>query len=250
VGGGGVPAAVGKGTWNALSFLLRFSDNGALHPQSRSATSITLRRVPALDALAKSLRARRRFLVMPKIYSDKPIFVDLFYGVVVGSAVASLSLAESDRLPMQVVWVLAVLEDWYLYYRHIADPEGKGVVYSFRSLLTEFLILLAWFLGFQALKESGQQSWFFVFFALFYGLKVLAGVTFYFKHGQLFSRRMAYDAIWVVLIAASWFVSGHGQDFTCQFWVLAGITTPVLVLWWLLTTFWPPPPPPTPTKTL
>jgi len=186
---------------------------------------------------------------MPKIFSDKPLFVDLFYGVVVGSAVASLSLAERDRLPMQIVWVLAVLEDWYLYYRYVVDPEGKGVVYSFRSLLTEFFILLAWFLGFQALKEIGQQPWFFLFFGVFYGLKVLAGVTLYAKHHQFFSRRMAYDAIWLVLLAASWFISRNGQSFACQFWVLAGITAPVLILWWVVTTFWPPHPPPHPTET-
>jgi hypothetical protein len=202
-----------------------------------------------MDALAEILRAGRRFLVMPQIFSDKPLFVDLFYGVVVGSAVASLSLAEHDRLLMQIVWVIAVLEDWYLYYRHVVDPEGKGVVYSFRSLLTESFILVAWFLGFQALKENNQQPWFFLFFSLFYGLKVLAGVTFYYKHGQLFSRRMGYDAIWLLLLAASWCVSRNGQDFACQFWVLAGITAPILILWWVLTTIWPAAPPPASTQT-
>jgi hypothetical protein len=186
---------------------------------------------------------------MPRIFSDKPLFVDLFYGVVVGSAVASLSLAERDRLLMQIVWVLAVLEDWYLYYRHVVDPEGKGVVYSFKSLLTEFFILLVWFLGFQALKETSQQPWFFLFFNLFYGLKVVAGVTFYYKHNQLFSRRMAYDVIWLLLLVACWFVSRNGQDFACQFWVLAVITTPILILWWVLTALWPPAPSPAPTET-
>lgn len=185
---------------------------------------------------------------MPQIFSDKPLFVDLFYGVVVGSAVASLSLSEHDRLLMQAVWVIAVLEDWYLYYRHVVDPEGKGVIYSFRSLLTEFLILVAWFLGFQALKENNQQPWFFLFFGAFYGLKVLAGVTLYAKHGQFFSRRMAYDAIWLILLPAAWCLSRNGRDFAWQFWVLAGITAPILLLWWVLTTFCPAAPPPSPVK--
>lgn len=202
--------------------------------------------MPALDAVAETPRTGRRSLIMPQIFSDKPLFVDLFYGVVVGSAVASLSLAEHDRLLMQMVWVVAVLEDWYLYYRHVVDPEGQGVVYSFRSLLTEFLILVAWFLGFQALKENNQQPWFFLFFSLFYSLKVLAGVTLYIKHGQFWTRRMAYDAIWLTLLAAVWYVTRVGQDFGHQFWLLAVITTPILVLWWLLTTFRPPAPPPSP----
>src|SRR5436190_24349476 len=106
--------------------------------------------------------------VMPKFFSDQPLFVDLFYGVVVGSAVASLSLANRAFLLFEIIWILAVLEDWYLYYRYVVDPKGKGVTYSFRSLLFEFGILVTWFLGFQALREVDQQGWFFLFFCLFY----------------------------------------------------------------------------------
>jgi len=177
---------------------------------------------------------------MPKVFSDKPIFVDLFYGVVVGSAVASLSLANRAFLLFQVIWILAVLEDWYLYYRHIVDPEGRGVAYSFRSLVIEFAILLTWFLGFQALREDGQQDWFFLFFSLFYGIKVFAGVTFYAKRHQLFSRRMAYDSLWLIQILAAGWLYHVGGYFVCRFWILSIVTAAVLILWWLLTHFRPP----------
>lgn len=177
---------------------------------------------------------------MPKVLSDKPLFVDLFYGVVVGSAVASLSLAAMDRLVFQILWIIAVLEDWFLYYRHIVDPEHKRVVYSLRSLVIEFAILLTWFLGFQALKEDGQEGWFLLFFCLFYGVKVLAGVTFYAKHGQLLSRRMAYDSMWLVQIGAAVWLWYKGVSFGPAFWTIAGVTSLVLATWWLLMRYRPP----------
>lgn len=179
---------------------------------------------------------------MPKVFSSSPIFVDLFYGVVVGSAVALLSWKDKWSLLLEIVWILAVLEDWFLYYRHVVDEESKKVTYSFNSLITEFLILLSWFLGFEALKEEEYHARFFLCFSAFYVLKVVAGVTFYYKHGQLFSRRMLYDSFWLVLPLAALFITHcqKGLDFWAQYWILAGVTAIVLIIWWAVTTISPP----------
>lgn len=179
---------------------------------------------------------------MPKLYSNKPVFVELFYSVVAGSAIALLSLANTEKLIFQVVWVVALLEDWFVYYRHVVDEDPKKVPYSFRSLMIEFGILVTWFLGFQALKEVNQEHRFLFFFSAFYFLKVLAGVFFYAKHKQLFSRRMMYDSLWLILLAVAWSLSkfGCGLAFAAQFWVVTGTTTVVLIVWWLLMHFFPP----------
>jgi len=179
---------------------------------------------------------------MPKVFSNNPLFVDLFYGVVVGSAVALLSWKDQWNLLLEIVWIVAVLEDWFLYYRHVVDTEAKKVTYSFQSLMTEFLILLSWFLGFQALKEQDQQSWFFLCFSVFYLLKVAAGVTFYLKHGQLLSRRMLYDSFWLLLPLTAWGLHHWGAtlSFWTQYWIAAGVTTAVLCFWWFVTTMCPP----------
>lgn len=179
---------------------------------------------------------------MPRVFSNSPIFVDLFYGVVVGSAVALLSWKDQWNLLLEIFWILAVLEDWFLYYRHVLDEEEKKVTYSLKSLIAEFFILLAWFLGFEALKESEYQARFFICFSAFYLLKVFAGVTFYSKHGQLFSRRMLYDLLWLVLPLTAWILTHRAQhmSFWNQYWIAMGVTTAVLSLWWFVTTMWPP----------
>jgi len=181
---------------------------------------------------------------MAKLFSNNPLFVDLFYGVVVGSAIASLSLKDLDKMPYQIVWVLAVLEDWYLYYRHVLDEEEAKVSFSFKSLVIEFSILVSWFLGFQALKEENQENHFFFFFGTFYVIKVLAGVSFYAKHRQLLSKRMLYDSLWIIMPLTAWSLARWGGragwPFSKQFWVVGCVTTCVLGAWWILITHAPP----------
>lgn len=98
---------------------------------------------------------------MGKLKSSNPIFVDLFYSVVVGSAIAMLSVDNSKTLAFQIAWVIAVLEDWYLYYSHVVDEETGAVTWNFKSLLIEFGILTSWFLGFNALSKEGTRHLFF-----------------------------------------------------------------------------------------
>jgi hypothetical protein len=182
---------------------------------------------------------------MAKLFSNEPLFVDLFYGVVVGSAIALMSLVDLEKLFFQIVWVFAVLEDWFMYYRHVVDTENKRISYTFKSLLFEFGILLVWFLGFQALKEDKQEHYFLLFFSLFYLIKVIAGVSFYSRHSMLMSRRMLYDSFWLVLPLAAWSIShfGNALAFAVKFWIVTGITIIVLVTWWLFMHFAPPRPP-------
>lgn len=180
---------------------------------------------------------------MAKLTSSNPKFVELFYGVVVGSAVARFTVDSTiEALLFQIAWVVAVLEDWFLYHRVIVDDETKAVKYNFRSVLFEFATLTAWYLGFDALNNSSvdKQRLFFLYAAGFYLVKVLAGVGFYSRHHQLFTRRMLYDCLWLfpTSLGVILYLAKPERFLLAiiSFFLVTGVT---LVAWWVLTLKWP-----------
>ena len=179
---------------------------------------------------------------MIKLKSSGSLFVDLFYAVVVASTVPRLYPFPSlQQFIFQFLWIIAVLEDWYLYHRHVVDPEDQAISYTFKSLFIEVSILTSWLLGFTSLSQPVYQNWFFVFLALFYGIKILGGVSSYLRHGTFFSRKMLYDLLWLpqIVIALLAFWSIIDSSFTCQFIIVAAITSTSLSIWWILTTYFP-----------
>jgi hypothetical protein len=196
-----------------------------------------------MDVVVVKIRTgSRRRLTVIKLNSSNPLFVELFYGVVVGSAVASLHFNVSlTTLILQILWILAVLEDWFLYHKYIVDNESQAVSYSFRSLLIEFGILTSWYLGFDSLsREEAPSSIFFRWAACFYLIKVLAGVGFYSKHSQLFSRRMLYDCLWLVpVVLGLLFGLMPNLCLGLAFSIYSVSTAFVLGIWWFVTKRWP-----------
>jgi hypothetical protein len=186
---------------------------------------------------------------MPTLKSNNPVFVDLFYGVVVGSSISLLSLDNIELLLFQILWIIAVLEDWFLYYRTVVDPDRDAVVWSFRSLMMEFSILLSWYLGFAALGNPGKRELFFCFLSGFYGVKILGGVSFTLKHHRDQDRRTRvcsvltlYDWIWLLQIVTALvcYRQGSSVAFGSRFYILATVTVASLTGWWLLTSKRPP----------
>lgn len=183
---------------------------------------------------------------MVKLKSSKPIFVDLFYAVVVGSTVPKLNpFLDLQRFFFQFIWIIAVLEDLYLYHRHVVDLDNKAVSYTFQSIFFELLILTSWLLGFLRLSDTVHQNWFFFFLAIFYGTKILAGVTFNLKHKlkyKAFSlRKMLYDLLWLlqIIIALLAFLGVIDCTFSSQFVLVAVVTLISIVMWWVMTTKFP-----------
>ena len=179
---------------------------------------------------------------MVKLKSSGFLFVDLFYAVVVGSTIPKLyPFPNLRQFIFQFLWIIVVLEDWYLYHRHVVDPENQAISYTFKSLFIEVSILTSWFLGFMSLSQPEYQHWFFAFLAVFYGIKILGGVSSYLRHGTFFTRKMLYDLLWLpqIIVALLVFWSVIDYTFTCQFILVAVMTAVSLAVWWILTTHFP-----------
>src|SRR5690348_17701271 len=74
--------------------------------------------------------------------TERPSFVELFYAVVVGSAVPLLNPRDGICVNMvRVFMLLVVLEDWWGYYRHVLVHRRKRS-YTTSSLGYEFTILI------------------------------------------------------------------------------------------------------------
>jgi hypothetical protein len=178
-------------------------------------------------------------LTMPAQTDRSTRFVDLFYGVVAGSSVAMLSWEHSHVVMLsQVVWLLALLEDWFLYYTVVSTPKAAAVRYTFRSLLFEFSILTAWYLAFNALSYPDQpdrHEKFFLMFVVFYGFKTAAGVSHYYRRGQW--SRMSWDFLWLLPVGLGILFYCRVGDiaFDLRFYCLAAVTLVTLVAWWVAT---------------
>lgn len=106
------------------------------------------------------------------------IFVDLFYAVVIGSAVPAI-IVEGDLYSsiFKFILIVIVLEDWFMYYTTIIDFYKEVRDFKFKSLMFEFSILASWNFSF---SYYGKDTFLFLlFFGLFFFIRFLAGMSFY-----------------------------------------------------------------------
>jgi hypothetical protein len=141
-----------------------------------------------------------------------PLFVDLFYAVVIGSAFPLINLDQSIPIILyRVFLILVILEDWFAYYRAVLPKDPDQLKFDFGSLLFELFILLLWYMCVLALpsQTNGQpkNGVISLFFAAFYFFKLLAGLIYYTDKNALL-RDLTY-----LIPIASIFVYFFFQDF-------------------------------------
>lgn len=110
----------------------------------------------------------------------KPIFVDLFYAVVVGSAIPQIVInGDIFTFLFKMFLIVIVLEDWHMYYSSVITVDPSLLKYKFRSLLIEFSILTSWYFSFTSYPKD---LFIFLFLlGLYFMLRFLAGLSHYKK---------------------------------------------------------------------
>lgn len=168
----------------------------------------------------------------------KPLFVDLFYAVVVGSAITLILPTQSwSEILVKVFLMIVVLEDWYAYYRHVLPIYVKKQFdVNFSSLLIEFAILLSWYFAFTSLPC--QLDLFLISYGLFFFIKLFAGFIIYFERGKIFSKKTMTDCLFLLSILSVVLLYSHrGIMLASKNDVFVGLALVWLsqtVLWWTI----------------
>jgi hypothetical protein len=168
----------------------------------------------------------------------KPLFVDLFYAVVVGSAITLiLPTQKIDAILVQIFLMVVVLEDWYAYYRHVLPVHSiRGTDIGFFSLMVEFGILLSWYLAFTSVPDHIET--YLKMFALFFGIRIFAGMVIYRKKGTVVSKGVLRDFVFFLAVGSAisllvlrnwgWIDDGWIHALLVGAWILQ------TAAWWLL----------------
>ena len=163
-------------------------------------------------------------------------FVDFMYAIVIGAAFPLIApLEQSLRFVGLLFLLVVILEDFFLYHTQVATVTVEEAK-TFRALLAEIGVLLAWYLSAIAFPASVRA--FLLAFAAFYLLKWLAGLAHFSSLRQARSWRFyrTYSFFLPVLVSV---ILLYWHDEVSAFpvlWIIAALASVIqMAIWWLIT---------------
>lgn len=169
-------------------------------------------------------------------------FMDLLYAAIISNALAKMDSSAIHALFFaQLVLIVVIFEDCYLFYTDVAPANEGGAGVGLLGLIFEICVLISWYFAF--LCVAGGSPSFYLWYGVFFGLRVLSGLVFGVGQNKVLSWFFFRDLFYLISIGASFYLLqvGVGQGVEPLAASILGVLGPVwvlqTVLWWTTTAF-------------